>query len=136
MCTMLSWITLSVEGATGSSPVQIMLFHYGEYIGTATESGEQYGTGTEETAHRATYCSPLDPCWQGRLLGACGSEGPLWLRGGGTGLPFPRRQGGAAGETAGASAEAPWEESFCGLSVGDGKRGRGVDSSPVSRGRM
>lgn len=36
-CTMLSWITLSVEGATGSSPVQIMLFHYGEYIGTATE---------------------------------------------------------------------------------------------------
>ena len=36
-CTMLSWITLSVEGATGSSPVQIMPFHYGEYIGTATE---------------------------------------------------------------------------------------------------
>lgn len=29
------------------------------------------------------------------------------------------------GETAGASAEAPWEESFCGLSVGDGKRGEG-----------
>ena len=33
-CADLSWITLEIEGATASSPVQIMLFHRGEYIGT------------------------------------------------------------------------------------------------------
>lgn len=35
-CAELSWQTISVEGATASSPHHIMLFHYGEYIGTAT----------------------------------------------------------------------------------------------------
>lgn len=40
-CAELSWQTISIEGATGSSPHHIMLFHYGEYIGTAT--AEPYG---------------------------------------------------------------------------------------------
>lgn len=32
----LSWQTISIKGATASSPHHIMLFHYGQYIGTAT----------------------------------------------------------------------------------------------------
>lgn len=37
----MSWQTISIEGATASSPHHIMLFHYGEYLGTAT--AEPYG---------------------------------------------------------------------------------------------
>lgn len=33
-CAVLSWITISIEGGTASSPYQIMLFHHGQYIGT------------------------------------------------------------------------------------------------------
>ena len=40
-CAELGWQTISIEGATASSPHHIMLFHYGEYIGTAT--AEPYG---------------------------------------------------------------------------------------------
>jgi hypothetical protein len=40
-CAPLSWVTVSVELATGSSPVAILLFHDGRYLGTATK--EQYG---------------------------------------------------------------------------------------------
>ncbi|MFJ7289377.1 LppP/LprE family lipoprotein [Curtobacterium sp. NPDC098951] len=40
-CAALSWVTVSVERATGSSPVAILLFHDGRYLGTATK--EQYG---------------------------------------------------------------------------------------------
>lgn len=40
-CAELSWQTISVEGATASSPHHIMLFHKGEYLGTATL--EPYG---------------------------------------------------------------------------------------------
>ena len=36
-CLALSWIVLPIEGPTASSPFQLMLFHNGEYIGTATE---------------------------------------------------------------------------------------------------
>lgn len=36
-CAALSWMVLPVANGTGSSPNQIMLFHHGEYIGTATE---------------------------------------------------------------------------------------------------
>ena len=32
----LSWITVTLEGATASSPYHILLFHNGEYLGTAT----------------------------------------------------------------------------------------------------
>lgn len=40
-CAELSWITLTLEGATVSTPCQIMLFHRGDYLGTATK--EAYG---------------------------------------------------------------------------------------------
>ena len=35
-CSALSWITVTLEGATASSPYHILLFHNGEYLGTAT----------------------------------------------------------------------------------------------------
>lgn len=35
-CAALSWITVTLEGATVSSPYHILLFHNGEYLGTAT----------------------------------------------------------------------------------------------------
>lgn len=35
-CASLSWITVTLEGATASSPYHILLFHNGEYLGTAT----------------------------------------------------------------------------------------------------
>ena len=38
-CAALSWVVLEIPRATVSSPVQIMLFHRGQYIGTtASES--------------------------------------------------------------------------------------------------
>ena len=40
-CAELSWQTITIEGATSSSPFHIMLFHKGEYLGTAT--AEPYG---------------------------------------------------------------------------------------------
>jgi len=40
-CAPLSWVTVSLDLATGSSPVAILLFHDGRYLGTATK--EQYG---------------------------------------------------------------------------------------------
>lgn len=36
-CAPLSWITVVIEGATVSSPNHIMLFHRGEFLGTATK---------------------------------------------------------------------------------------------------
>ncbi|MEJ4099258.1 LppP/LprE family lipoprotein [Corynebacterium mastitidis] len=35
-CAALSYIPVTVESATAASPYHIMLFHYGEYLGTAT----------------------------------------------------------------------------------------------------
>ena len=35
-CADLSWVTLSIRGATASSPAQQMLFHDGRYLGTTT----------------------------------------------------------------------------------------------------
>ncbi len=35
-CATLSTALVSVEGATGSSPEQALLFHHGDYLGTAT----------------------------------------------------------------------------------------------------
>jgi hypothetical protein len=40
-CADLSWIILPIEGGTASSPYQIMLFHNGSYLGTATS--DAYG---------------------------------------------------------------------------------------------
>lgn len=36
-CAALSYARLDITGGTGSSPVQLMLFHDGEYVGTASE---------------------------------------------------------------------------------------------------
>lgn len=36
-CLDLSYATITVEGATGSSPMQVMLFHRGEYLGTTSD---------------------------------------------------------------------------------------------------
>ena len=36
-CAALSYARLDIEGGTGSSPVQLMLFHNGAFVGTATE---------------------------------------------------------------------------------------------------
>lgn len=44
-CLPLSWIRVTIENGSSSSPFQIMLFHEGEYVGTATE--ESYGFGPD-----------------------------------------------------------------------------------------
>lgn len=41
-CAALSWIDVPIEGGTGSSPHHIMLFHRGEYLGTATKKSYGY----------------------------------------------------------------------------------------------
>lgn len=50
-CATLSTALVSVEGATGSSPITALMFHRGEYLGTATY--EAYGF-TSLNAARAT----------------------------------------------------------------------------------
>lgn len=35
-CKALSFVVLTVPGSTGSTPSQVMLFHSGKYLGTAT----------------------------------------------------------------------------------------------------
>jgi hypothetical protein len=40
-CAALSWVVVTVEGSTPSSPYAILLFHRGTYLGTATAT--QYG---------------------------------------------------------------------------------------------
>ena len=62
-CAALSWIIVTVEGGTGTSPFQILLYHDGEFVGTATE--EAYGGWAEVTrlgdaTIEATYSTP-DP---------------------------------------------------------------------------
>lgn len=46
-CAELSWIPVTLEGGTVSTPWHIMLFHRGEYIGTATK--DSYGFEPEIT---------------------------------------------------------------------------------------
>ena len=53
-CTALSYARLDVEGGTGSSPVQVMLFHEGDYIGTATECAFGFTTIVEATNDAVT----------------------------------------------------------------------------------
>ncbi|SER41924.1 LppP/LprE family lipoprotein [Corynebacterium cystitidis] len=61
-CAALSWITITVEGVTGSSPNHIMLFHKGDYLGTATY--EAYGffprvTRASDNMINVVYTYPL-----------------------------------------------------------------------------
>lgn len=49
-CAALSYIVISIEGATASSPYQIMLFHNGQYLGTVTKKAFGFGpTVTRES---------------------------------------------------------------------------------------
>lgn len=62
-CAPLSWVTLPIYGATASSPYQIMLFHHGEYVGTA--SSESYGfepavERIDDATIQVTYTWPKD----------------------------------------------------------------------------
>ncbi|MFV9634379.1 LppP/LprE family lipoprotein [Mycobacterium neumannii] len=47
-CAELSTILVTTEGGTGSSPVQALLFHRGEYLGTGTSKA--YGFTSLDTA--------------------------------------------------------------------------------------
>lgn len=43
-CATLSTILVTVEQPTGSSPVQALMFHHGEYVGTGTAKAHGYTT--------------------------------------------------------------------------------------------
>lgn len=45
-CLPLSWIRVTIEKGTSSSPYQMMLFHRGEYLGPATEESSGFGPDT------------------------------------------------------------------------------------------
>ncbi len=60
-CADLAWAIVPTQGGTGSSPFQIMLFHQGEYLGTATKHA--YGFHPEvrrlsDSAIEVTYRWP------------------------------------------------------------------------------
>lgn len=57
-CAALSWIVLPIEGGTASSPYQIMLFHQGQYIGTATARAHGFAptvTRIDDSTIRVTW---------------------------------------------------------------------------------
>lgn len=47
-CAELSPIVLTINGATGSSPYHIMLFHKGEYLGTATAEPQGFSPDVKQ----------------------------------------------------------------------------------------
>jgi hypothetical protein len=53
-CAALSYALLDTEGGTGSSPVQVMLFHDGTYVGTATECALPFTTVTGTSTDSVT----------------------------------------------------------------------------------
>ena len=62
-CAALSWQIISIKGATASSPHHIMLFHYGEYLGTATAEPYGFFPDVEQVNHNeisVTYHWPQD----------------------------------------------------------------------------
>lgn len=52
-CAPLSWSLVTLEFATVSSPTAILLFHDGEYLGTATEQAYGFTPAVERTADDA-----------------------------------------------------------------------------------
>ena len=60
-CADLSYALVETEGGTGSSPQQLMLFHRGAYIGTATECAFGFTSVTDATGNSVTveYRWPL-----------------------------------------------------------------------------
>ena len=62
-CAELSWIAVTLAGGTVSTPYHIMLFHRGEYLGTATETAYGFSPGIErigDGAIRVSYRWPRD----------------------------------------------------------------------------
>lgn len=60
-CAALSWVVLAPKNATASSPFAIMLFHGGEYLGTATKDPQGFApdiTRTSDAAISVTYKYP------------------------------------------------------------------------------
>lgn len=61
-CAALSWAVVTIHGATASSPFQIMLFHYGEYLGTGTWDAHGFFPTVErvdDSTIDVTYHYPL-----------------------------------------------------------------------------
>lgn len=48
-CAALSWVVVPIEGGTASSPYHIMLFHQGEYLGTATAKAYGFSPKVDRT---------------------------------------------------------------------------------------
>ncbi|PFG27617.1 LppP/LprE family lipoprotein [Corynebacterium renale] len=62
-CADLSWAAIHVYGGTGSSPIHFMLFHKGEYVGTATEQPEGLLPSVDrlsDDAFRIIYSAPRE----------------------------------------------------------------------------
>lgn len=76
-CKELSWISVTVPGATASSPETIALFHSGIYIGTtsATNFGfEPQVERVDDSTIRVTYRYPLEGDANGAPRGRAVSE--------------------------------------------------------------
>lgn len=56
-CNELSYATLDTAGATASSPMQLLLFHHGRFVGTGIKCNAAYQTvnGASETSVDVTY---------------------------------------------------------------------------------
>ena len=72
-CVTLSTVIIAVEGATGSSPNHVLLFHKGEFVGTATHESLGFtsldpGRTTDDTVG-VTYKTPgsCNACPDGTL---------------------------------------------------------------------
>lgn len=65
----LSFVVLETEGGTGSSPKQLMLFHFGEYLGTGTVHNVGYqrivdaGDNYVSVAYGTPGASNADVIW-------------------------------------------------------------------------
>lgn len=69
-CATLSTALVTVEGATGSSPVTALMFHHGDYLGTATSKA--YGFTSLNTARTTDDTVVLDY----KTPGACNACPP------------------------------------------------------------
>ena len=62
-CAALSWVVLGLKGGMASSPVQIMLFHHGQYIGVTASEPINYWPGVvrlDDAAIQVAYTWPRD----------------------------------------------------------------------------
>ncbi|WP_405163402.1 LppP/LprE family lipoprotein [Nocardia sp. NBC_01499] len=72
-CATLSTVIITVQGATGSSPDQALLFHKGEYVGTATQDAYGFTSldvdSTKDDTVGLAYKTPgsCDACADGTI---------------------------------------------------------------------